>query len=126
MKCRVCDAELSESALMRKGPDGVHLDECDSCYAATQEAIYEDRYRDELRAEVPAEPSIYDVWAGFVRKEGLLEKWAEGLDGPSPLRAMERELDAFATACEFLARGDRLVVAMERACGINRGNITAN
>lgn len=131
MKCKACDAMLSEKALARKGADGEPMDLCDYCHAAVMEEVYRMEYE---RMELEPIPELTRaeedrIFSYTVARHGMLEKWRDRLHGDSIRAAMNMEEEAYRRFRDFLANGEKAQLAAEKACGIitplrERGIIT--
>ena len=127
MRCKGCDAELSEIDLKRKDVDGSFMDLCGSCYGISEHHMYMlERMRDPQEEDAPPAPKepqrkAFDL---FVKRHNLRESWRSGLG--LKWNPTQREAH-FYDKCyrEFVALDDMgygRLKALERACGIHKAN----
>jgi hypothetical protein len=119
MKCKACNAHLSDAETMRTYPTGEHVDLCMSCYSASYEAIAQDRYNYEVLVDATPTPLLNDgdAWSIFLVHHALLARWSDGLWGVSAERALRIEEERYALFLGLRGDGVPQCAAMERAAG---------
>lgn len=129
MRCKSCDAELSESDLQRKDPvDGSFTDLCKVCYGVSEHHRYQlgvawdEAHEDVEEAVEDLNPS--DVFEAFVQRHNLMESWAEGLGMKwTPQRRQMHFYDkAWADFQRLKEQGFTTLQSLERACNVHRAN----
>ena len=127
MRCKSCNAELARVDLTRKEADESFVDLCTPCWNASEAWKYELVTEvEEMAEDTPPAPQEgpQGTFDRYIEKHNLRSSWADGLG----LRMTgEQRMDYFYDKCygeylDLLASGYGSMVALERACGIHRGD----
>lgn len=129
MRCKACDAQMTELEIQKKDKKGQFLDLCGACYRVSEDVRMDLTGEDAegpIVAHEPRRRPLVDVFDEFVLRKGLWDEWKSGLGlkwGPDE-RARRMYVSRLSKAEELHRGGFSINRSVEQACGYVRGNLS--